>query len=46
MLGLIAGLASLPVALQPFDDRFAALLSISGPLWIAWLAAAAARCLK
>lgn len=42
-LGLAAGLASLPVALQWWRDGFALLLSVSGPLWLAWFAALAVR---
>lgn len=42
-LGVVAGLASLPVALQFWADPFAMLLAISGPLWLAWFAAAAVR---
>jgi hypothetical protein len=42
-LGVLAGLASLPVALQFWSDPFAKLLAISGPLWLAWIAAASAR---
>jgi hypothetical protein len=42
-LGLVAGLASLPVALQAEADAFATLLAVSGPLWLAWLLAIALR---
>jgi len=42
-LGAVAGLASLPVALQWADDSFARLLALAGPLWLAWVAAAAWR---
>lgn len=42
-LGIVAGIASLPVALQFWADPFAMLLAISGPLWLAWFAAAAVR---
>jgi hypothetical protein len=42
-LGVAAGLASLPVALQWVDDGFAKLLAVAGPLWLAWVAAAAWR---
>jgi hypothetical protein len=41
-LGVVAGLASLPVAAQLISDGFARLLAVSGPLWLAWIAAAAA----
>jgi hypothetical protein len=41
-LGVIAGLASLPVAGQVVSDGFARLLAVSGPLWLAWILAAAA----
>jgi hypothetical protein len=39
--GIAAGLASVPVSLQFWADPFAKLLAISGPLWLAWFAAAA-----
>ncbi|MBK9517561.1 MAG: hypothetical protein IPO09_09450 [Anaeromyxobacter sp.] len=42
-LGVLAGLASLPVALQFWSDPFAKLLAISGPLWLAWFTAVALR---
>lgn len=42
-LGVAAGLASLPVALQFWSDPFARLLAISGPLWLAWFTAVALR---
>jgi hypothetical protein len=42
-LGVVAGLASLPVALQFWSDPFAKLLAISGPLWLAWFTAVALR---
>ncbi len=45
-LGAIAGLASLPVAGQAFDDDFARLLVVSGPLWIAWILAVSIRSAK
>jgi hypothetical protein len=41
--GVVAGLASLPVALQFWSDPFAKLLAVSGPLWLAWFAAVALR---
>jgi hypothetical protein len=37
VLGVVAGLVSLPVALQAWSDGFARLLAVSGPLWLAWL---------
>ena len=40
-LGVAAGLASLPVALQFHSDAFARLLAVSGPLWTGWVLAAA-----
>lgn len=43
LLGVLAGLASLPVALQFWSDPFARLLAISGPLWLAWFTAASLR---
>jgi hypothetical protein len=42
-LGVVSGLASLPVALQFWSDPFAKLLAISGPLWLAWFTAVALR---
>jgi len=36
-LGFVAGLASLPVALQFSSDVFANLLAVAGPLWLAWV---------
>ncbi len=42
-LGVVAGLASLPVFLQWHDDAYAKLLAISGPLWLAWFVAASVR---
>lgn len=36
-LALLAGLASLPVALQFSSDIFASLLAVAGPLWLAWV---------
>lgn len=36
-LGVAAGLASLPVALQFSSDAFARLLAVAGPLWLAWV---------
>jgi len=38
-LGVAAGLASVPVAGQVGSDGWARLLAISGPLWLAWIAA-------
>lgn len=43
VVGLVAGVASLPVALQFLDDRFAGLLAVSGPLWLLWCFAMALR---
>ncbi|MFT3707013.1 MAG: hypothetical protein QM817_05020 [Archangium sp.] len=42
-LGLVAGIASLPVALQFSDDFFARLLAIAGPLWLSWVVAVSIR---
>lgn len=42
-LGVVAGLASLPVALQFWSDPYAKLLAVSGPLWLAWFTIVAAR---
>jgi len=36
-LGLAAGAASLPVALQAWSDDLARLLALAGPLWLTWL---------
>jgi hypothetical protein len=36
-LGIVAGLASLPVALQFSSDFFANLLVVAGPLWLVWV---------
>jgi hypothetical protein len=41
-LGVTAGVASLPVAGQVVSDGLAKLLVVSGPLWLAWVFAAAA----
>jgi len=43
VLGVVAGLASLPVALQFWSDPYARLLALSGPLWLAWFTAVALR---
>jgi len=45
-LGLVSGLASIPVAGQLHSDSFANLLAIAGPLWLAWIAAVAVRMLR
>jgi hypothetical protein len=37
-LGVVAGLASLPVALQPFSEAAARLLVVAGPLWLLFVA--------
>ena len=37
ILGVVAGIASLPVALQFHSDDFARLLAVAGPLWLAWV---------
>jgi hypothetical protein len=42
-LGVVAGLASLPVALQFWSDPWARLLALSGPLWLAWFTVVALR---
>jgi hypothetical protein len=42
-LGLVAALASLPVAGQLHSDAWANLLSIAGPLWLLWIGAASAQ---
>jgi hypothetical protein len=43
LLGLVAGIASLPLALQSVSDSAAKLLAVTGPLWLLWVAAAAVR---
>ena len=43
LLGLVAGLASLPVAGQPFSEQAAKLLGIAGPLWLAFTLWSSAR---
>jgi hypothetical protein len=43
ILGLIAGLASLPVGLQASSDAYAKLLGVSGPLWLAWMTIVSVR---
>ena len=40
---VVAGLATLPVALQYRDPRGADLLAVAGPLWLAWSAWLAVR---
>jgi hypothetical protein len=42
-LGVLGGLASLPVFLQFWADGFALLLAVSGPIWLAWFAAVSVR---
>jgi hypothetical protein len=37
LLGLVAGLASLPVAGQPFSELAARLLALAGPLWLGFV---------
>ncbi len=36
-LGLVAGLASIPVAGQPFSEAAAKLLGVAGPLWLVFV---------
>ena len=43
LLGLVAGLVSLPVAGQPFSETAARLLGIAGPLWLAFVLASSVR---
>ena len=45
-LGVVAGLATLPVALQYRDARAADLLAVAGPLWLAWSTWLALRMLR
>ncbi len=42
-LGLVAGLASLPVAGQPFSAEAAKLLAVAGPIWLAFVLASSWR---
>ena len=37
VLGLLAGLASIPVAGQPFSEAAAKLLGVAGPLWLVFV---------
>ncbi len=37
LLGLVAGVASVPVAGQPFSEAAAKLLGVAGPLWLAFV---------
>jgi hypothetical protein len=46
LLGLVAGLASLPVGLQFLSDSFARLLAIAGPLWLTWVSWVSIRLLR
>jgi hypothetical protein len=34
ILGIVAGLASIPVAGQPFSEASAKLLAVAGPIWL------------
>ncbi len=45
-LGVVAGVASLPVALQAVSDDYARLLAISGPLWLAWCTIVAVKMIR
>ena len=45
-LGCLAGVASLPVALQFSSDGFAKLLAVSGPLWLVWVSWASVLLLR
>ncbi|MDP1823160.1 MAG: hypothetical protein Q8L48_07960 [Archangium sp.] len=40
VLALVAGVVSLPVALQFHADDFARLLAVAGPLWLVWVTGA------
>ena len=42
-LGLVAGIASVPVAGQPFSAEAAKLLAIAGPIWLTFVLAASWR---
>jgi hypothetical protein len=37
ILGIVAGLASIPVAGQPFSEASAKLLAVAGPIWLAFV---------
>jgi hypothetical protein len=43
VLGLLAGLASVPVAGQPFSEAAAKLLGVAGPLWLVFVLWSAVR---
>lgn len=43
ILGLVAGLASIPVAGQPFSEAAAKLLGVAGPLWLLFVLWSSAR---
>jgi hypothetical protein len=43
VLGVVAGLASLPVAGQPFSETSAKLLGLAAPLWLAFVLWTSAR---
>jgi hypothetical protein len=43
VLGLVAGLASIPVAGQPFSETAAKLLGVAGPLWLVFVLWSSAR---
>lgn len=45
-LGVVAGVASLPVALQAVSDDYARLLAISGPLWLTWCTIVAVQMIR
>lgn len=45
-LGIVAGLASVPVAGQLHSDAWANLLAVAGPLWLAWVVAVSLRLLR
>jgi hypothetical protein len=42
-LGVVAGLASLPVSLQAFSADAAKLLAVAGPLWLVFVAWSSVR---
>jgi hypothetical protein len=42
-LGLVAGLASIPVAGQPFSAEAAKLLAVAGPIWLTFVLASSWR---
>jgi hypothetical protein len=46
VLGLVAGLASIPVAGQPFSEAAAKLLGVAGPLWLLFVLVTSIRLMR